>query len=237
MASAIWAIFYDVPEASRDAYLQWFHGVHIPEKLARPGYLWAAHYRVVPPGEAFEQVLARLSHSDDPALGTGAGYIALFGAETTRTFYDPNPSQLRQGQDARTREMVGCRVNASSLILSEEWAIEGPEIGVCEPHTLAPAIQMGRFDAQGHDEDLQSWYAQERMASIAHIDGCVRARKLLAGVGRPHHAILYEFASLAAREAHFVAHEDTQWSRRVHGYLLHAPGSPLVGARIWPPAG
>ncbi|MBT4093823.1 MAG: hypothetical protein HOE85_07650, partial [Nitrospinaceae bacterium] len=52
MDKAIWAIFYDLPEEGREAYFEWFHGVHIPEKLTRPGYLWAAHYEVVHPGTA-----------------------------------------------------------------------------------------------------------------------------------------------------------------------------------------
>lgn len=42
----IWALWYDVSEADRSEYLEWFHRVHIPEKLSRPGYLWAAHYEL-----------------------------------------------------------------------------------------------------------------------------------------------------------------------------------------------
>ena len=63
MDHGIWAIWYDVPDAHKTEYLDWFHHVHIPDKLARPGYVWAAHY----------------------ALGGGttdAGYLALFGGVT-----------------------------------------------------------------------------------------------------------------------------------------------------------
>ena len=45
MDRGIWAIWYDIPAEHRSEYLDWFHQVHIPDKLARPGYLWAAHYR------------------------------------------------------------------------------------------------------------------------------------------------------------------------------------------------
>ena len=61
MDRGIWAIWYDIAPADRAAYEDWFHNVHIPEKLARPGYLWAAHYA--------------LGHG-----GRGTGYLALFGA-------------------------------------------------------------------------------------------------------------------------------------------------------------
>ena len=60
MDRGIWAIWYDIAAAQRAAYLEWFHEVHIPEKLARPGYLWAAHYELT-------------------REGTHPGYLALFG--------------------------------------------------------------------------------------------------------------------------------------------------------------
>lgn len=236
MDRAVWAIFYDLPEEGREEYLAWFHEVHIPEKLARPGYVWAAHYEAKPPGARFERIAARLRRSDDPALASGRGFVALFGGETTRAFYDPSPAQLRERRSAETRRMADARIRARGLILCEEWRVEGPEAGAREaPGVPAPAMQMGRYDAGGRDEDLQAWYAQERMAGVARTPGCVGARKYLAATGAPRHAVLYEFSSLAAREAHYVALEETEWTRRVHGYLVHPPGSPLVGSRIWPP--
>ena len=68
MDRAVWAIIYDLPEEGRDEYMDWYHGVHIPEKLARPGYTWAAHYEVKHPGERFEKIAARLNRTDDPQL-------------------------------------------------------------------------------------------------------------------------------------------------------------------------
>lgn len=235
MDNAISAIYYDLKPEGRKEYLDWFHEVHIPEKLARPGYIWAAHYEVVYPGKAFEKVLARLGREEDPALASGAGFIALFGGEATRTFYDPSPSQRKKSQSKETKEMLSCRLNSLSLIFCEEWRVEGPSAGSGGPvDMLSPAIQMGRYDAQGNDEDLQAWYAQERMPGVERTEGCVRARKLLSSSGSPRHSVLYEYTSLEARERNYVALEETEWTHRVHGYLLHPPGSPLVGSRIWP---
>ena len=45
MSQAIWILQYDLTSGSEDEYLNWFHNIHIPEKLARPGYLWAVHYK------------------------------------------------------------------------------------------------------------------------------------------------------------------------------------------------
>lgn len=44
MAASVWLLNYDIAAADRDHYLSWFHDEHIPEKLAPPGYRWAAHY-------------------------------------------------------------------------------------------------------------------------------------------------------------------------------------------------
>ena len=100
---------------------------------------------------------------------------------------------------------------------------------------MAPAIQMGRYEAQGNDEDLEAWYAQERMARVADTPGCIGARKYLVATGSPKHSVLYEFTSLEAREENYIALEETEWTKRVHGYLVHPPGSPLAASRIWPP--
>ncbi len=236
MDRAVWAIFYDLPEEGRDEYLAWFHETHIPEKLARPGYLWAAHYETKHPGAQFEKIAARLHRTDDPALASGTGFIALFGGESTRVFYDPSPAQLKERQSAETYQMVSMRIRARGLVLCEEWRVEGPDAAAREaPDVMAPAMQMGRYDAHGNDEDLQAWYAQERMTGVADTPGCMGARKYLVATGAPKHSVLYEFTSLAAREENYVPLEETEWTKRVHGYLEHPPGSPLVGSRIWPP--
>ena len=86
MTQAIWTLCYAIDDTDRERYLEWFHGEHIPDKLSRPGYTWAAHYE----------------HAVDDAAER-RGYVAFFGGETSRVFYDPSPAQLRQRQDAGQR--------------------------------------------------------------------------------------------------------------------------------------
>ena len=38
MSQAIWILQYDLTSGLEYEYLNWFHNIHIPEKLARPGY-------------------------------------------------------------------------------------------------------------------------------------------------------------------------------------------------------
>ena len=223
MDRGIWAIWYELADGERSEYLDWFHNAHIPEKLSRPGYLWAAHYE--------------LGHG-----GAGKGYCALFGGSTTHVFLDPSPGQLRLRQSPETQRMMGMREQASAAILAEEVRVDGPEAAERGPGmTTGPVIQIGNYNAASPaaDDDLGAWYAQERLPALAALPGCIGARKMLASVGAYKHAILHEFVSLEARARHFgpleaQARDPSTWMGRVRPQLTHAPHSPAVGLRIWP---
>lgn len=220
----IWAIHYGLRETDAAGYLDWFHGTHIPEKLARPGYLWAAHYELLRDGKP-------------------AGYLALFGAEAARVFLDPSPAQLALRQSAETKRMIGLRQAPYACILVEESRVEGPEAARRGPGlATGPVIQLGHYNAADPavEDDLGAWYAQERLPLLSKLPGCIGARKLLATVGSHKHAILHEFISLEAREVHFGPHEadarrPETWMGRIRPRLQHAPWSPAVGRRVWPP--
>lgn len=223
MDRGIWAIWYELAAASKSEYLAWFHQVHMPEKLARPGYLWAAHYE--------------LGHG-----GLGSGYVALFGGITAHTFLDPSPGQLALRQSAETKRMIGMRQQPAACILAEETRVDGPEVAQRGPGmTPGPVIQIGNYTAASPavEDDLGAWYAQQRLPVLAALPGCIGARKLLATVGDRKHAIFHEFVSLELREQYFApleaeAHDPGTWTGRVRSQLIHAPYSPAVGRRIWP---
>lgn len=227
MDRGIWAIWYDLPAECRSEYLEWFHRTHMPEKLSRPGYLWAAHYEL-------------------GVRGHTQGYLALFGGTSAHTFLNPSPGQLAQRQNAETRQMISMRLDSVACILAEEARVDGPEAAGRGPGiTTAPVIQIGNYNAASPsvEDDLGAWYAQERLPLLATLPGVIGARKLLATVGAFKHAILHEFLSLASRERHFgpheaEAHDPATWMGRIRPQLAHAPRSPAVGRRIWPlPAG
>jgi hypothetical protein len=242
MDHGIWAIWYELTEDSKSEYLDWFHHVHIPEKLSRPGYLWAAHYELGHGGARFRKVVDRLTHVREPGLGRGGGYLALFGAPTAHRFLNPSPGQLAERQSAETRRMIGLRQEVYSCIFAEETRIDGPEIAERGPGiTPGPIVQMGNFNVTSHEleADVGAWYAQYRLPFMATMPGCIGARKLLATAGWGKHSILYEYVSLEQREQQFIPHEEEvhdpkSWTGRVIPHLQHAPCSPAVGKRIWP---
>ena len=243
MDRGIWATWYDLPGKGREEYLAWLHEVHLPEVLARKGYLWAAHFGNAGGGERFQRVIQDMARADDPAVGAGKGYLVLLGAGSSLAFFDPNRDQIRARQTAEEREMLGRRIGAYTCVFAEEYRVEGPEAGRRAPGvTPGPYIQMGNFNvkALGDGHDLGGWYAQHRLPFMAKMKGGIGARKLAATVGWGRHSILYEYLSAEAREEEFVGHEEIgheagSWTSRVHQYVVHAPCSPFVGPRLWPP--
>ena len=111
MSQAIWILQYDITSGSEYEYLNWFHNIHIPEKLARPGYLWAVHYK--------GQIGALVNNENRRS------YLALFGGVSTRTFLDPSPAELRGMQDDFTREMMGKRLSSKGDVFALEWSVNG----------------------------------------------------------------------------------------------------------------
>ena len=220
MDHGIWAIWYGLGDEHKSEYEAWFHHTHIPEKLSRPGYLWAAHY----------------------ALEQDKGYLAFFGGNTAHTFLNPSPGQLAQRQSPETKRFIQMRRDSVSCILAEEARVDGPDVAARGRNgTPGPVIQFGNYNAASPEveDDLGGWYAQERLPLLSKLPGCIGARKMLATVGAQKHAILHEFVSLEMREQYFgpheaQAHDPNTWMGRVRPQLKHAARSPAIGRRIWP---
>lgn len=237
----IWMTWYNLPEAGREDYLKWLHGHYLPNMLKQAGYLWGAHYA----SESNVKMTGapnRLSHITDSTIPTGDRYILLFGAKDAHVFVNPTPAQMRERLSDLDKKMLAMRIGERSNIATEEARIHGPEAKTAPASGTAPGIQLGSFNAgPGQDEDeLAAWYAQWRLPSMAKLPGCVRVRKYASVSGWAKHMILYEFTSTRARDGSFVEHEKTnpkmeQWTDDVVRKLVHAPGSPNLAARIWPP--
>ena len=222
MAAAIWMIIYDLDQAHADRYLKWFNEVHIPEKLARPGYTWAAHYEVIA--------------GDDSA---DSRYIALFGGSDSRVFYNPSPAQIKPGQPPETRQMMSYRSNSNMFILSEEWIFDGdPGSLETSPGISAESISLALFNADGNDENLGAWLVQDYLVNSAAAGV---TRKLLASTGSARHVVVHEMKpadapSIALTLTTMADASSSDWSAQVSDYLDYPAGPPLVARRVWPGA-
>ena len=241
MDRGIWISWYDLPDDGREAYLAWLHGTFIPQLLKRPGYLWAAHYAAVDKGARRTNARDARSNTDDPSVPRGDRYLLLVGAEDAEAFGNPTPSALHAAEPAGNRKMLALRQGERSNIMAEAGRVEGPEAaGYHDGMLTAPCIQVGAYNCPWQDEEeMLAFYSQWRMPAMGRTTGCVRIRKLASVAGWAKHGILYEFASLEARNRHFIGHEDGHpemkaWGDKVTKRLTHAPGSSSLATRIWP---
>jgi len=209
---AIWGIIYDLPEPGRGEYLTWFHDVHMPEKMARPGYAWAAHYEVV--SREGHHVSSRASGQEGNA---GQGYIALFGGEDTQVFLNPSPAQIKPRQTPLTREMMGRRIGQRSFIAAEEWRIEGGRPAGLED---SPLIHVTCCDASHNDEAFGAWCVQELVPALRQDPALCVLTKMLAATGPAKHVVLAGFQSMPRAQS-FAPPMAT-----------HINGSPFPAQRI-----
>ena len=243
MDNGIWTTWYDLADDDRDAFLDWLHGDHLPEILQRPGVAWAAHYEITGGGDRMQAIHDRLVHAEDDGLGAGTQFLMLAGATSPHVFADPRIDEWEIGLKEPANSMLARRIGTRTSIFVQEEFVTGPEYDVRPAGTTpGPAIQMGSFRTQTVEDefDLAAWYAQYRLPHMSRMPGCIATRKLVSVAGWAKHSVLYEFTSLDARQQHFQNHEslaldDKEWTNKIITYTVHAPGSPSVGKRLWPP--
>ena len=104
-----------------------------------------------------------------------------------------------------------------------------------------PCIQLGSFNCPRESEDqLLAWYADFRLPAVQSVREFIGARKLVATAGWVKHVIMYEFLSRDSRERVQAAVEERfpdgiAWTKQFIPALTHAPRSPVLAGRIWPP--
>lgn len=214
MPAAIWMILYDLDQTHADEYLNWFNKVHIPEKLARPGYTWAAHYR-------FENSGQHANHR----------YIALFGGRDSRVFYHPSPSQIKPTQPPETRQMMAFRSNSQMFILAEEWSCSHRDESAVDPQVSADKICLSCFSSDHQDEDLNAWLVQEYLPLTSASGVC---RKYLASSGETRHILIQENIPGEAPPILLQETGNSEWSEKLSRSLSFWQHQPCIAQRIWP---
>lgn len=237
MDRSLMVSWYDLAAATKARYCEWLHETYIPKLLRVRGVLAAAHYEVDPA----EKPLPHLRQTRDRSLPRGGSHILILAATDAHVLAGLTPFRLKP--TAQERRMLALRQGERVNIFTEEHRADGPAARRREGrYALAPAIQIGNFNSGSYlDEDeLLSWYAHLRLPGFRTLPGGIGIRKMVSVSGWAKHGVLYEFTSLEDRSKHFRAHEAKDrkmaaWTREVVSKLVHAPGSPAVAQRIWPP--
>lgn len=242
MADGIWGTWYDLAEQDRERYLAWAHAEYLPFLQKQGEYRWVAHYRYAGGGDQMARVKHSIVRHTDDEIGQGSQYLVLVGAARPHAFFAPGVDELPLPPEYTA--MLGLRQELRTAVFTLEAGTDGPAIAKGRADGVpAPAIQMGTLCPRSVDAefDLIRWYAQYRLPAMAKMPGVVRTRKWAGVAGWPKHGILYEFESLAHRLEHFerphesLALDPGHWTHRITRASFHAPGSPFIGERIWPP--
>lgn len=238
MSRGIWATWYDLAPEDRGAFATWEREEYLPGLARDPRFNWVAQY-ASKSGHGTETGVFGETVVDaaKEGLGSATEYLVLIGADSPHVFL--NPLVL----DKNEPPMLAKRRNMRHAVFLEEETVDGPAPAPRgEPDIAAPAIRFGTFHMKTPQEDFDAgrWYAQRRLAEMAATPGCVRTRKLMCVAGWGKHGILYEFVSPEARGAAWKAFREQRdttpqqfWT--IGPQTLHAPGSPFLGQRTWPP--
>jgi hypothetical protein len=241
MDTGIWATWYDVDDGARKELHDWLHGTYFPFLKQLPGVAWVAHYQDKGGGAGMKKLGTMVERAAED-IGTATQFVILVGASTPQVFFNPLIFDIEKKDEFKGQ--LAKRKGTRSAIFCEQTRVNGPSAHLRTPGTTpGPAIQMGAFRMHNVEEenDLGCWYAQYRLPYMAQASSCIAARKLLSVSGWAKHSILYEFTSLAGRMKDFeegheeLALDPKQWTGRIARTTVHAPGSPTVGERIWPP--
>lgn len=168
MTTAVWSIAYSVDAADRAAYCEWFHGTHIPEKLARPGYDWAGHYE------------------------GGGRCLALFGGADARAFLDPTPAQLKGKQDELSRRMIGLRKGVEAQVVVEALGVGATS------RSAPAFVRLSWVDAPdaAAGDTIAQWVVQQRLPDLARAGGCDWASFLVPVIGSGARLLLEAHAAM-----------------------------------------
>jgi len=233
MDNGMWAVWYNLDPAKRDAHLQWLHETYLPDIVACPGIVWAANYRV--DEDEYRERRDQLTHTSDP-IPQGTQFVCLIAAASPQLFFREESPLMEDNLSSETRTRLAEREEARLAVLLEEERVNGPAYGLATPGGVpAAAIQMGSFNMTELKTDvlIGQWYARLRMPDMAKTPGVILTRKLTATVGWCRHAVLYEFESHDMRREHAIQ-PHSAWSKAAVDATVHAPGSPLIGYRTWP---
>ena len=242
MDTAIRAEWYDLEDADRDGFLDWFHGDYLPALQAKPGVIWVGHYdRATIKGKDTAAGSPPRVVTDDPSVAKGSQYLLVTAAPSVDVFFDPH---VAEETDPEIKAHLAKRREHRLAIFVEETRVSGPEWYRQLPGTSAPpAIQFGNYAtrSQADDLDLEYWYRRMRLPQVTRTRGCMGARKLVCVIGWAKHGILYEFLPLDPDESNFEqrfydAGLTERWTgRHVLEIVIHQPRGPHAGTRLWPP--
>ncbi len=215
--TALLVVLTDVGPEHDAEFNSWYNEEHLPERLSAPGFLDAARYE---------------------ALRGGPRYLAVYELESVDALHTDEYLRMSRNSTKWTKRMSPNIVGRGTVrnVYTQIYPAES------DPHTLgrgmAPALQIGRMDVpQELEAKYNEYYDTVRTPANLEIPGCMYVRRYHAVEGTPKYLTVYEFEHEKAPET--LAWEKQRGLDTMHQYIGgvygHAPGSPGVYRRVFPP--
>lgn len=215
--AALLVVLTDVGPEHDAEFNSWYNEEHLPERLSAPGFLDAARYE---------------------ALRGGPRYLAVYELESVDALHTEEYMHMSNNPTEWTKRMSPNIVGRGTVrnVYTQIYPAES------DPHTLgrgmAPALQIGRMDVpQEVEAKYNEYYDTVRTPANLDIPGCMYVRRYHAVEGDPKYLTVYEFEHEKVPET--LAWEKQRGLDTMHQYIGgvygHAPGSPGVYRRVFPP--
>jgi hypothetical protein len=215
--TALLIVFADVDTEYDAEFNAWYNEEHIPERLSAPGFLDAARYQ---------------------ATKGGPRYLAVYELESAAAMQTAEYRRQSQNPTDWTKRVSPTVIGRGTVrnVYTQMSPAES------DPDTLgrgmAPALQIGRMDVPPEIEaKYNDYYDNQRTPRNLTVPGCLFVRRYHAVEGGPNYLTMYEFEHEKVPET--LAWEEHRSRDTMHDYIGgsygHAPGSPGVYRRIFPP--
>lgn len=215
--AALLVVLTDVGPEHDAEFNSWYNEEHLPERLSAPGFLDVARYE---------------------ALRGGPRYLAVYELESVDALHTEEYMHMSNNPTEWTKRMSPNIVGRGTVrnVYTQIYPAES------DPHTLgrgmAPALQIGRMDVpQEVEAKYNEYYDTVRTPANLDIPGCMYVRRYHAVEGDPKYLTVYEFEHEKVPET--LAWEKQRGLDTMHQYIGgvygHAPGSPGVYRRVFPP--
>jgi len=215
--TALLMVFTDIDTEQDADFNNWYNQEHVPDLLALPGFLNAARYE---------------------AARGGPRYLACYELENAEAVQTPEYLAFRRSPSEWTQRVTpsGIGRNYVRNVYTQIYPQENDPAVM--GRGMAPALQIGRMKVPAEIEaKYNEYYDTVRTPGNLQVPGCLAVRRYQAVEGEPKYMTVYEFE-------HEKVPETQPWKERssqdnMHSYIGgtygHAPGSPGVYRRIFPP--
>ena len=215
--TALLLVFTDVDVEHDAEFNAWYNEEHVPERLSAPGFLDAARYE---------------------ALRGGPRYLAVYELESADALQTDEYLRLSRNPTEWTQRMSPNVVGRGTVrnVCTQIYPAESdPDT---QGRSMAPALQIGRMDVPAELEaGYNEYYDTVRTPANLLIPGCLHVRRYHAVAGAPKYLTMYEFEHEKVPET--LAWETQRGQDTMNEYIGgrygHAPGSPGVYRRVFPP--